>query len=1383
MATPGDSTAGSASQSVPPPPPTALSDAAAVGSGEQAPPPPTPGAMDATQTTAASAGSVDAEAAAVLPSVPPLLAVSVPVTPAVTVDVDMWLDATAAPSSQGTEQSSTTTASVPVVTTAPPIPIQRIGLPLAPLPWQSLSPSGLRQPPSSPSQPAAVPSGQAVTAQAAVGVGITPAAPPPPPPPPPLVTTVRRRRNNFEGHTNLFANSSSEDDEDTEEFLRQLPPPGTPRVHDTDEYNLWQLPGDHQMALPGEEQERREVLINAHEAVKREVEAKRRRRRRESAAHPKVIVHNSDINTSSNSGTKEAISTSSLSTTATPSSQVRFTSRVTTRPPPLNQADVVVEDDDRAESEPDHRYASRRRRQRPPTKGGEEEETASADVAVQLPLDQALAGPVMDFLADRHGTLRPQRETAVPLAETPRAASAPPAPFNRRGFLSGRPQLEDTLEVPAFSLTGETEKPLPTEDQQHPQHQPETAPATSLTFSITVRGMSPLHADGGVVHPFVRIWLVHCVTGENLVAPGAAVPCAITQPFDLRQRRSRSPWWEAEVALRLRTDLTPEALKEAAVLLEVLDCGNETIHGFFVPRFGLYPICWGYYLLYDCYGKAHRSDENVHVQLFPFPLRAPWYVQTLQAILPFRLSSDAVYAPAEYSLDLGGVLGRPPHGAPPPLSAPPNSTTPPVVFQVFKNPMNRKVTYAGGLVISVKLLQSSSYYPSTTDMLPYEEYLLNLLIAGGGSSAVPRRTPGTTAESILQATRMQRANPWSLGRSMLTRSLSMVNTSTLGQAYYRLPGERTLPPTSTLQIAVVSGRVTCVAFSHNGSVVALGITRHLQYVVELRNPLTPEMGVQWQLPGHMGHIHEVVFQRNDRTLLSCSSDKTVRVWRPATMDGVFDVNTLATTTVVCVSLLSHGFPVYCAIFHQEHIITGGFDAMLRTWRFAQPLADADDREGGNPAAVSAPSIEEVGSSLRLTATFTPGLESSASPSSLTTAVRGMLGELVHHTEVDEEETAAMVLSLASNESGNRVWSVNSHGVVICWRAVYEKQRKGNRVWQMTERSREDCPGAKSVQVAGDIAIVAALPSGTPTAPVVYVFHATSCEHLRLVRTRLPANAPVCLLPDGEAFAAGTADGKLAFVDCKDGSPCSAQDGYAKVQTKFPVDRLAWAAGQQLALLCSPSPCPRMMLPNASAVLEQAALVEEQKATPGNAALPQREGGYGVPMELTAIAVVGTVRDTRSVIIASQDRASEQFCAACGGEVVRKRKSATLAARTLARKQRNPDASARRVRLQEVPTLPDVADFFAHTAMPMTDFSDRNAKMSAIVNFWKGLVTQRARSRAATSRTGHHPIEESRSTRSDDSVHSSDDRREVRLGAPPIGSAHRVLQYTDLDTSV
>ncbi|GET91433.1 hypothetical protein, conserved [Leishmania tarentolae] len=827
---------------------------------------------------------------------------------------------------------------------------------------------------------------------------------------------------------------------------------------------------------------------------------------------------------------------------------------------------------------------------------------------------------------------------------------------------------------------------------------------------LTIRGMSPLHADTSVVHPFVRAWVVSCASGRSQVQAPTSVPCAVTHPFDLRARKTRAPLWNAQLALRLNPEQMGPTANDSMLLLEVLDFGNESLHGFPLLRQGLYPICWGFLMLRDCAGRSNLlATDDLHVQLYRYPSRTAWYLSLLSALMPVSWSTagaavELVGSSETFCCDSGPKVSI--------------ANDVPAIHKVFANANNRKIPYEGCIVIGVRQTSNSAFVPDPTDMLLYEEYLLSMLVSGGGSSAAPRSSrcvPDRTGDDMSLGGMMGEG-----GVREAAVPPGLWSTIVPSENFYRMDGERSLLPHEILQTTAVLGVVTCVSFAHRGSFAAFGVCRHLQHVVELRNPLLPHMAVVACLVGHTGHIHRIVFQKEDNYLLSCSSDGTVRVWQLPSLDGVLTPDLCeGSDSMQCVCTLPHGFPVYTAVFHQDKIIASGFSEQLFVW-------DYDHTIQGEVESV----VSLEGTALGLMTTFSPAHHRRAQSTDSQHTTGTTIGQLIQRVDTAGVTTAGdcaptTTLSLASNERSNRVWSVHTNGSVVCWRATIENAEcsKDDSLWQMSPRHTADCSGSAEVQVKGAYAIVTC-----GSAPVVFIFDATTGEQLRVVNTRLSCAAPIHLLPDGEAFVAAIGDpGRLLAWECFDGGLCTPATGYGKASPLFSIARMAWAESQQLAIFVSHSPSSEgemarytqgpMMRAAGQSVAAFQYLQQEQKYRQSD-----------IPAEVTLITVSGTVRSKSTVLLTADSHSSEAFVTMFGGDLQPKRKAAYLAARARAVHRRADDRASRNARLHPTSPSSDPSGPLANSVAANVpyDATENGARMNAIINFWRGLVSQHRR---------------------------------------------------------
>ncbi|ORC88393.1 putative jouberin-like [Trypanosoma theileri] len=762
-------------------------------------------------------------------------------------------------------------------------------------------------------------------------------------------------------------------------------------------------------------------------------------------------------------------------------------------------------------------------------------------------------------------------------------------------------------------------------------------------LSLTVHGMSSLHADPSVVYPFVRVWFVNAETGETLIQNiDERALFALTHPVDIRQRQTQAPWWGAELTFRVDPSVFDNPSLNAMLLLEVLEAGSETIQGLPLRRDGLYPVCWGFLKLHDKYGRLNLK-ESIDIQMFPFPQRASCTAKFLQ-MLP------SCFFPSGYQETLTSSTCAPvgpdsqANTSDPPEKINRKRCKPPELFHIFKDPRNRKVPYSAGMLLSLKKINDDMYLPKRATVLPYEEHLLNQM------SVVDEMRPKSSMSLSLQLSNIHRTK---------NTSNSLVNIGALSNSYIRDGSERVVPPTTVLQQIQVKGSVTSVAFSKDGFTMAFGLSSGFEYVIQLRNTLAPEIPIVGIFRGHVGHIHHVAFINDGQMLLSCSSDKTAKIWRlesPFSFPGDSDDESTG-----CLCTLPHDFPVYDGIFFQEHIITCGYDTRLFVWRYYH------DSDG--TSVDSSSHRDFLGDSGNLGENFLGSSLKTAIPK-LSFDTESSVCELVH---VASDNDRAIFRSLCASEL-NRIWSVDALGNVVVWRAMYAKIKDGKPTWQMSLRHRFNCPGATRIEICGNSALVIC-----GKLPICYLFDTSTCRLIHEINLhQRPYVTALTLLPDGEAVVAGTGDGKLLSWECNTGSLCTPKTGYEKTQVSFSVDNLTWSKAQQLCVLLGTKMNAEKSISDAHP-------------------------------RFTMVALIGTPRTDESVILRSDNRAADYFRARFGGELTARRSGRTGLGDSRASFRLYADKTLR-PRKAELPPRETLS-------------GDRTSRMDQIVSMWKTLVGQ------------------------------------------------------------
>ncbi|XP_051251381.1 jouberin isoform X1 [Dicentrarchus labrax] len=146
----------------------------------------------------------------------------------------------------------------------------------------------------------------------------------------------------------------------------------------------------------------------------------------------------------------------------------------------------------------------------------------------------------------------------------------------------------------------------------------------------------------------------------------------------------------------------------------------------------------------------------------------------------------------------------------------------------------------------------------------------------------------------------------------------------------RLPGQVCRIPNKPM-LSFRGGQMGCftVLFSHAGTILAAACADRDAFPVVVYE--IPSGKVLAAFSGHLKIVYDLCWSRDDRTLLSASSDGTVRQWNVERLQGTAQ------------KVLPHPSFVYSAQYHpaaQNLVVTGGYDSLVRVWRL-----DVDDVNG------------------------------------------------------------------------------------------------------------------------------------------------------------------------------------------------------------------------------------------------------------------------------------------------------------------------------------------------------------------------------------------------------------------------------------------------------
>ncbi|CAL8291800.1 unnamed protein product [Gadus morhua 'NCC'] len=138
----------------------------------------------------------------------------------------------------------------------------------------------------------------------------------------------------------------------------------------------------------------------------------------------------------------------------------------------------------------------------------------------------------------------------------------------------------------------------------------------------------------------------------------------------------------------------------------------------------------------------------------------------------------------------------------------------------------------------------------------------------------------------------------------------------------RMPGQLCRIPNKPV-LSFRGGHMGCftVRFSHGGTVLAAACADRDAFPVIVYE--IPSGTVLAVFSGHLSVVYDLCWSRDDRSLLSASSDGTVREWNVDRLLGIAQ------------KVLPHPSFVYSARYHPAAphlVVTGGYDGLLRAWR-------------------------------------------------------------------------------------------------------------------------------------------------------------------------------------------------------------------------------------------------------------------------------------------------------------------------------------------------------------------------------------------------------------------------------------------------------------------
>ncbi|KAI4885132.1 hypothetical protein NFI96_020038 [Prochilodus magdalenae] len=137
----------------------------------------------------------------------------------------------------------------------------------------------------------------------------------------------------------------------------------------------------------------------------------------------------------------------------------------------------------------------------------------------------------------------------------------------------------------------------------------------------------------------------------------------------------------------------------------------------------------------------------------------------------------------------------------------------------------------------------------------------------------------------------------------------------------RVPGQVCRIPNKPM-LSFRGGQMGCftLRFSYDGRTLAAGCADRDAFPIVVYE--IPSGKVLASFNGHLSIVYDLCWTRDNRFLLSASSDGTVRVWNIESLQGLAQ------------KILPHPSFVYCAQYHphnQNLVVTGGYDGLLRVW--------------------------------------------------------------------------------------------------------------------------------------------------------------------------------------------------------------------------------------------------------------------------------------------------------------------------------------------------------------------------------------------------------------------------------------------------------------------
>ncbi|XP_037342644.2 jouberin [Pungitius pungitius] len=213
---------------------------------------------------------------------------------------------------------------------------------------------------------------------------------------------------------------------------------------------------------------------------------------------------------------------------------------------------------------------------------------------------------------------------------------------------------------------------------------------------------------------------------------------------------------------------------------------------------------------------------------------------------------------------------------------------------------------------------------------PRNKYASTLYVTVKGIKLPEHVDPGIRSMMALQEERGSTSYN-DLQNEVTKRSLTQpLGSKPPALRWSRLPGQVCRIPNKSM-LSFRGGRMGCftLLFSHGGTMLAAACADTDAFPVIVYE--IPSGHALAAFSGHLKIVYDLCWSRDDVSLLSASSDGTVREWNVERLQGAAQ------------KVLPHPSFVYCAQYHptaQSLVVTGGFDSLVRVWRL-----DVDDVNG------------------------------------------------------------------------------------------------------------------------------------------------------------------------------------------------------------------------------------------------------------------------------------------------------------------------------------------------------------------------------------------------------------------------------------------------------